>query len=133
MSINKAILIGNLGKDPEIRFLPNGRSKCELRVATNEKWTDKEGHTQERVDWHRVAVWGKQADVCKQYLAKGRQVYVEGKIHTSQYEKNGEKRWSTEIVADLVRFLGRGSGAGRDESPRDAPAPSEMPPGDLPF
>jgi single-strand DNA-binding protein len=111
MSVNKAILIGNLGSDPEVRYTQSGTAVGNFNVATNEKWTDQNGQRQERTEWHRVVVWGKQAEICKQYLTKGRQVYVEGRITYRQWQDNqGQKRDSTEIVAQTVRFLGGGGG-----------------------
>lgn len=117
-SVNKVILIGNLGDDPEVRFTGTGQAVATLRMATNERWTDKSGQPQERTEWHRIVVWGKQAEHCKEYLSKGRQIYVEGRIQTREWnDKEGNKRYTTEIVAQNVRFLGspgerRAAGAG---------------------
>ena len=114
--INKVILIGNLGNDPEMRHTPNGAGVCEFRLATNEAWTDKQGQRQERTEWHRVVVWGKKAEVCSKYLSKGRQVYVEGRLRTRSWEdKEGNKRYTTEVVANDVQFLGGGGGGERGE------------------
>ena len=111
MSVNKAILVGNLGKDPEVRFTPSGRAVARFPLATSEVWNDAEGQRQERTEWHNVVVWGKQAETCGQYLAKGRQVFVEGGIRTRQYDdKDGNRRYITEIVAQRVQFLGGGGG-----------------------
>jgi single-strand DNA-binding protein len=111
--LNKVFIIGNLGKDPEVRFTSNGRAVAKFPVATSEKWTDQEGNKQERTEWHNVVVWGKQAETCGQYLSKGRQVFVEGSIRTRQYDdKDGNKRYMTEVVARDVRFLGSGGGGG---------------------
>ena len=108
-SVNKVFLLGNLGADPELKHLPSGDPVCELRLATNEAYTDKQGEKHERVEWHRVVVWGKMAEACGQYLAKGRQVFVEGKIQTRQWEdRDGNKRYMTEIRASAVQFLGGG-------------------------
>lgn len=102
-------MIGNLGKDPEVRFTPNGRALAKFPVATSERWTDQDGNKQERTEWHNVVVWGKQAETCGQYLSKGRQVFIEGSIRSRQYDdKDGNKRYITEIVARDVRFLGGG-------------------------
>ena len=107
--VNKAIIIGNLGKDPEVRFTPNGQAVCNFSVAVNEKWTDQQGQKQERTTWLAVVVWGKHAEACGQYLTKGRQVYVEGRIQIRDYDdKDGNKRKAFEIVAQNVRFLGGG-------------------------
>ena len=107
--VNKVILVGNLGRDPEVRFTPNGRALAKFSLATTERWTDQDGNKQERTEWHNVVVWGKQAETCGQYLSKGRQVFVEGSIRSRQYDdKDGNKRYITEIVARDVRFLGGG-------------------------
>jgi single-strand DNA-binding protein len=111
MAVNKVILIGNLGKDPEVRFTPSGSAVANFSLATSEQWNDREGKRQERTEWHNIVVWGKQGELCGQYLAKGRQVYVEGSIRTRSYDdKNGVKRYITEIVAQKIRFLGGGGG-----------------------
>jgi single-strand DNA-binding protein len=126
-SINKVIVIGNLGADPELRYTPGGQAVCDLRIATTEQWTDKSGERKEQTEWHRVVVWGKQAENCSQYLAKGRQVYVEGRLRTRQWEdKDGQKRYTTEIVAQTVQFLGGGRGEG---ATRERPAPERQPRG----
>ena len=110
-SVNKAILVGNLGKDPEVRFTPSGRAVAKFTLATTDSWMDQESGRQERTDWHNIVVWGKQAESCGQYLAKGRQVYIEGAIRSRSYDdKDGNKRYITEIVAQRVQFLGSGSG-----------------------
>ncbi|MBI4511063.1 MAG: single-stranded DNA-binding protein [Deltaproteobacteria bacterium] len=111
--VNKVILIGNLGADPELRYTPSGQAVCDLRMATNEAWTDKNGQKQERTEWHRVVFWGKPAEILKQYLAKGRQLYVEGRLQTRSWEdKEGNKRYSTEIIGTDFMFLGGGGGGG---------------------
>jgi single-strand DNA-binding protein len=111
MSVNKVILIGNLGKDPDVRFTPTGSAVANFPIATTEQWTDREGKRQERTEWHNIVVWGKQGELCGQYLSKGRQVYVEGSIRTRNYDdKTGVKRYVTEIVAQRIRFLGGGGG-----------------------
>ncbi len=111
--VNKAIIIGNLGRDPEVRFTPSGRAVAKFSVATTEKWTDQQGQKQEKTEWHNIVVWGKQAETCGQYLAKGRQVFVEGRITNRSYDdKDGNKRYITEIIARDVRFLGGGGGGG---------------------
>lgn len=113
--INKAIIIGRLGADPEVRQVSSGNSVATLSVATSEKWTDRDGQAQERTEWHRVIAWGKLADICGKFLAKGRQVYVEGRIQTRQWEDSqGQKRYTTEIVANTVQFLGSQQGARPD-------------------
>ena len=111
MSVNKVILIGNLGKDPELRFTSTGSAVANFSIATSEQWNDREGNKQERTEWHNIVVWGKQSESCSQYLAKGMQVYVEGSIRTRSYDdKSGTKRYVTEIVAQRIRFLGGGGG-----------------------
>ena len=112
MSVNKVILVGNLGKDPEVRFTSTGSAVANFSVATSEIWNDREGKRQERTEWHNIVVWGKQAEHCGQYLSKGRQVYIEGSIRTSSYDDKttGAKRYKTEIIAQRVQFLGGGGG-----------------------
>jgi len=109
--VNKVILIGNLGADPEVRFTPGGQAVANFRIATNESWTDKQGQRQERTEWHRIVVWGKLAELCGEYLKKGRQAYVEGRLQTREWtDKEGKKNYTTEIVANTVQFLGGGGG-----------------------
>jgi single-strand DNA-binding protein len=125
--INKVIIIGRLGNDPEVRYTPSGSAVARFSVATSEEWKDKvSGEKKERTEWHRVTAWGKLGEICGEYLAKGRQVYVEGRLQTSSYDdKDGVKRYSTEIVASDVQFLGsRESSGGRPTS--GGPAPREM-------
>jgi single-strand DNA-binding protein len=142
MSVNKVILIGNLGRDPEVRFTAGGKALARFSIATSEMWNDAEGTRQERTDWHNIVVWGKQAESCGQYLQKGRQVYIEGSIRNRQYDdKDGNKKYITEIHALRVQFLGGGGGAGRGAQSRDsqatepAGAPAEPPSEeeDIPF
>lgn len=105
--VNKVILIGNLGRDPEVRFTPSGQAVANFTIATNDSWTDKQGQKQERTEWHRIVVWGKLAEVCGEYLSKGRQAYVEGRLQTREWtDKEGKKNYTTEIVANTVQFLG---------------------------
>ena len=105
--VNKVIIVGRLGKDPEVRTIGNGGTVAQLTVATSENWVDKEGAKQERTEWHRVVAWGKLADICGKHLSKGRQVYVEGRLQTRSWEdQQGVKKYSTEIVASTVQFLG---------------------------
>ena len=112
--VNKVIIVGRLGGDPEVRYTPGGQAVAKLSVATSENWTDKQGQKQERTEWHRVSVWGKMAEVCGQHLSKGRQVYVEGRLQTRSWDDKttGQKRYATDIVASTVQFLGAGTGAG---------------------
>jgi single-strand DNA-binding protein len=112
--INKVILVGNLGADPETRYTPTGTAITTIRIATSESWKDKQtGEQQERTEWHRVKFFGRLAEIAGEYLKKGGQVYVEGRLRTEEYEKEGIKRWSTDIVADEMQMLGsKGGGAG---------------------
>jgi single-strand DNA-binding protein len=134
MSLNKVMLIGNLGKDPELRFTQNGRAVARFPVATSEQWTDQSGQRQDRTEWHNVVVWGKQAETCGQYLSKGRQVFIEGSIRSRQYDdKEGQKRYITEVIAQRVQFLGggRGEGSGRG-APMGGGEGGDAPPAPMP-
>jgi single-strand DNA-binding protein len=111
-SVNKVILIGNLGADPELKYTPSSRALCNLRIATTDVFKDKSGQRQERTEWHRVTVWGDQAENCSKYLSKGRSVYVEGRLQTRSYDKDGQKHYATDVVAERVVFLGSGGGGG---------------------
>jgi single-strand DNA-binding protein len=114
--VNKVILVGNLGKDPEVRYTSGGQAVANLRIATSRSWTDKQsGQRKEETEWHDVEVWGKQAEQCGEFLSKGRQVYVEGRLKTDKWQdkQSGQDRYKIKVVADTVRFLGgRGAGAG---------------------
>jgi len=140
--VNKVILIGNLGRDPEIRYTQGGQAVANFTLATTESFTTREGKREERTEWHRIVVWGKTAELCTQYLAKGRSVYVEGRLQTREWEdKDGQKRRTTEVVAQTVQFLGGPRGAGAPGTPgggpreggfggaEEPPAPSD----DIPF
>jgi single-strand DNA-binding protein len=104
--INKAIIVGNLGNDPEVRYTQGGTSVANFSVATSEEWTEKNGKKREVTEWHRIVVWRKLAEICGEYLEKGRQVYVEGKLQTRSWEKDRVTHYTTEIIADTVQFLG---------------------------
>ena len=146
-SVNKAILVGNLGRDVELRYTPGGAALANLSVATTEVWNDKTGQRQEKTEWHRVVVWGKQAETLQEYLLKGRQIYVEGRLQTRKWDdRDGNTRYTTEVRADRVVLLGRRDGdAGgqpeRVERPdaHSAPATDGAPPApeltedDIPF
>lgn len=131
MSVNKVILVGRLGQNPEIRYTPSGAAVTNFSVATNESWTDKSGQKQERTEWHRVVAWGRLAEICKEHLSKGRQIYVEGQIQTREWnDKDGNKKFMTEIKAREIHFLGGGhgesggerrggNGGGRSSGPED--------------
>ena len=114
--VNKVILIGNLGADPEVRFTPGGQAVANFRIATSESWQDKNGQKQERTEWHRIVVWGKLAELCGEYLKKGRQCYIEGRLQTREWtDKENKKNYTTEVVANTVQFLGSRDGAGGGE------------------
>lgn len=143
-SVNKVILVGNLGADPELKWVGE-RALCNLRIATTSAFKDKSGQKRETTEWHRVTVWGDQAENCAKYLAKGRSAYVEGRLQTRQYEKDGQKHYATDVVAERVVFLGGGGGArgARDSNEnynqdpgRPASSGPSTPPGsddDIPF
>jgi single-strand DNA-binding protein len=135
--INKVILIGNLGADPEIRYTASGMAVAKLRIATTERYKDKDKQDwQERTEWHRVTAWGKLAEICGQYLSKGRQVYIEGKIRSNTWEgQDGVKRYSYEIIADTMQMLGQGPGRGMEREPEPPFGPPEggVPEDDIPF
>ena len=126
-SINEVILIGNLGKDPEVRYTESGQAVCNFSLATNEAWNDKDGKKNERVEWHRIVVWGKAAESCGEYLEKGRQVCVRGRIQTREWtDKEGTKKYTTEIVAHPaggVTFLGGKNGESKGSSGDDTSFP----------
>lgn len=106
-SLNKVILIGNLGQDPEVRYTPSGAAVANFSIATSESWTDKSGERQEKTEWHRIVVWGKQAELCGEYLRKGRSVCIEGRIESRDWQdRDGNKRTTVEIKAQSVTFLG---------------------------
>jgi len=120
-SVNKVIIVGNLGRDPETRYLPSGEAVTNISVATTDKWKDKaSGEQKELTEWHRVSFFGKLAEIAGEYLKKGSQVYVEGSLRTRKYQKDGQDHYSTEIRADRMQMLGSRSGAGE---PRPEPAP----------
>lgn len=139
-SVNKAILIGNLGADPELRYTASGTAVAGFSIATTERYKDRNGESQERTEWHNIVCWGRLGELANEYLKKGRSVYIEGRIQTRNYEdKDGIKRYRTEIVAQQMQFLG-GRGLGEQQStPSDttssAPSAPEIPADDddLPF
>jgi single-strand DNA-binding protein len=113
-SVNKVILVGNLGRDAELRYTPGGAAVATLNMATTENWTDKSGQKQEKTEWHRVVFWGKVAESLTEYLTKGKQIYIEGRLETRQWnDKDGNKRYTTEIKGDKIVLLGGGGGGGR--------------------
>lgn len=145
-SVNKVILVGNLGRDIELRYTPGGAAVATLSLATTDVWNDKSGQRQEKTEWHRVVLWGKTAETLAEYLLKGRQIYVEGRLQTRQWDdRDGNKRYTTEIRADRVVLLGgRGAGGGgggashrSDGQDQRAPQPpddgAELTEDDIPF
>lgn len=128
-SVNKVILIGNLGKDPELRYTPNGTAVGNFNIATNEIWTDRNGEKQTRTEWHRIVTWGKLAETCGEFLSKGKQVYVEGSIQTRTWDdKEGNKRTTTEIRAQRVVMLGRPDERAMEEAiPEEKVEDSDVP------
>ncbi|HKQ25006.1 MAG TPA: single-stranded DNA-binding protein [Burkholderiales bacterium] len=131
-SVNKVILIGNLGRDPEVRYMPSGDAVANISIATTETWKDKNGEKQEKTEWHRVAMFGKTAEIAGEYLKKGSQVYIEGRLETRKWtDKEGQERYTTEIRADRMQMLGSRSGGSErmappeDEAPRAAAAPAK--------
>ena len=128
--VNKVILVGNLGADPDMSYTQSGTAKAAMRVATTEKWTDKEGKKQEKTEWHRVIAWGRLGEICGEYLAKGRQAYFEGKLQTREWEdKEGNKKWTTEVVAFSMQMLGGKASSGGGGQPGNEPEPDD----DIPF
>jgi single-strand DNA-binding protein len=122
--LNKVMLIGRLGRDPAMRFLPDGKPIAQFSIATDRTWRDEVGEKKTETDWHQVVAWNKLAEVCGKFLAKGKLVYVEGRLQSHMWEEGGAKRYRTEVVAEVVRFL--------DKKPEDSEA-AEMPVEDLPF
>jgi len=132
-SLNKVMLIGNLGKDPEMRYTPAGIPVASFSMATSESWRDQDGNTQERTEWHNIVAWRKLAEICAEYLKKGKKVYIEGRIQTRSFDdKNtGQKRYMTEIIADNMIMLDGGGmrgGEGSQERNRNADAPTQVQP-----
>jgi single-strand DNA-binding protein len=146
-SVNKVILIGNLGKDPELRYTPGGSAVANFSIATNERWKDKEGNAQERTEWHNIVLWGRLAEIANDYLKKGSPVYIEGRLQTRSWEdRDGNKRYTTEIVGTQMQMLGRaeaGGGGRSSEPPSEGGGGTDSPSGskksgddvddDLPF
>jgi single-strand DNA-binding protein len=124
-SVNKVILVGNLGRDPELRYTPGGQPVANFSIATSESWNKKDGSgREERTEWHRIVAWGRTAELCAQYLAKGRTVYIEGRLQTREWEnKEGQKQRTTEVIANTVQFIGGGgAGGGGGGAPRGGPS-----------
>lgn len=126
-SLNKVSLIGNLGRDPEIRYAPSGDAVANLAIATTDTWKNKEGEKQEKTEWHRVVLFGKQAEIAGEYLKKGSQVYLEGKLQTKKWQdKDGQDRYTTEIVGDFFQMLGKKE-VSSESTPAQTPAASPAP------
>lgn len=124
-SVNKVILIGNLGRDPEVRYMPEGGAVTNISIATTDTWKDKSGEKQERTEWHRVAFFGRLAEIAGEYLKKGSQVYVEGSLRTRKWQdKEGQERYTTEIVANEMKMLGRREGGGSEPMAREPREPA---------
>lgn len=125
MSVNKVIILGRLGQDPELKTTPNDKKVCNFSLATSEDWIDKSGKKHEKTEWHRIVVWGKLAELCGQYLSKGRQAFIEGKLQTRDWEdNNGQKRYVTEINALTVQFIG-GAATPTDGARKEKPASAQ--------
>ena len=142
MSVNKAILVGNLGKDPELRYTPSGTAVCTFSLATTDRFKNKQGEQQERTEWHNIVVWAGLAEICGKYLTKGKQIYIEGRIQNRSYDdRDGNKRYITEIVANEMQMLGRAGDQGggdrpssRDDDPsQGSQEPPFNPDDDIPF
>ena len=129
-SINKVILIGNLGADPEIRYTSSGTAVANFRIATNDRWTNKNGEKEERTEWHRIVAFGRLGEICGEYLSKGKPVYIEGRLQTRTWEdRDGNQRTTTEIIATTMQMLG-GGGGGQSQNTQD---PSSLDGDDIPF
>jgi single-strand DNA-binding protein len=139
MSVNKVILVGRLGKDPDLRYTPSGQAVASFSLATTRRWKAQDGQNQEATTWHNIVAWGKQAEVMKEYLSKGREVYIEGRIDNRSYDdKEGNKRYVSEVVVESFSFIGGGGGGSRGEERSPAGGGSEAPASsggddDLPF
>ena len=133
-SVNKVIILGRIGKDPELSYTPSGVPVCKFSVATSEKYTDKAGIKQEKTDWHNVVLWQKTAELAKQYCHKGSLIYIEGKIQTRSWDdKDGNKRYATEIVGNSIQFLDGKKADGAASEPRQSEVSEPPPQDDLPF
>ena len=134
--VNKVILVGNLGRDPEVRYTKAGQAVASFSLATSEKWTDKDGEKQEKTEWHRIVAWGELGEICGEYLSKGKQVYIEGRLQTREWEGNdGNKKHTTEIVANNMTMLGqRGQAEGSEQqSSGSQSSSSDFADDDIPF
>jgi single-strand DNA-binding protein len=124
--VNKVILVGNLGVDPTLRYTENGTAVANFTLATSQKFTDKQGEKKTQTEWHRIVAWAKLAEICNEYLKKGKQVYIEGRLQTRSWDDNGTKKYTTEVVANNLQMLGRASDAPSEPPPTEVP-PAEQP------
>ncbi|MFA5111334.1 MAG: single-stranded DNA-binding protein [Desulfobaccales bacterium] len=132
--MNRAILIGNLGADPDLRYTPGGTAVCKFSLATTRRFTDRDGQKQQKTEWHRIVAWAKLAEICGQYLTKGKQVMIEGRIEYGSYEKDGVKHYTTDIIAENMQMLGGlGQGNGTREEEPFGPPPGGVENDDIPF
>ena len=136
-SVNKVILVGNLGGDPEVRYTPSGTAVANFTLATHEQWKNKDGEKEEKTEWHRIVAWARLGEICGEYLHKGKQVYIEGRLQTRSWEdRDGNKRYTTEIVAQTMQMLGSPGKQAKVESPGDRfpqEEPISIPDDDIPF
>ncbi len=137
-SVNKVILVGHLGSDPEVRYTPSGKAVANFSLATTERFTNKEGEKEERTEWHKIVAWARLGEICGEYLTKGSHVYIEGRLQTRNWEdRDGNKRYTTEIVAQAMQMLGGGSKKGGEVASVEESHPSEepvsIPDDDIPF
>ncbi len=136
-SVNKVILLGNLGSDPEVRYTPSGKAVANFSLATSEKYTNKDGEKEEKTEWHRIVAWGRLGEICGEYLSKGSQIYIEGRLQTRTWEdRDGNKRYTTEIVAHTMQMLGgarKGGEAASIEESHPSEEPISIPDDDIPF
>ena len=136
-SVNKAIILGNLGADPEVKYTPSGMAVANFSIATKEQWTNKDGEKGEKTEWHRIVAWARLGEICGEYLRKGSQVYIEGRIQTRSWEdREGVKRYTTEIVAQTMQMLGSAKREGQTQSAKESypiEEPTSIPDDDIPF
>jgi single-strand DNA-binding protein len=136
-SVNKVIVLGNLGSDPEVRYTPSGKAVANFSLATSEKYTNKDGEKEEKTEWHRIVAWGRLGEICGEYLSKGSQIYIEGRLQTRTWEdRDGNKRYTTEIVAHTMQMLGgawKGGEAASIEESHPSEEPISIPDDDIPF
>lgn len=126
--VNKVILVGNLGRDPEVRYTKSGQAVASFSLATSESWKGKDGNKEEKTEWHRIVAWGKLGEICGEYLNKGKQVYIEGRLQTREWDdKDGNKRSTTEIVANNMTMLGQAGGGGNQGYSDNGPSSSSSP------